>query len=179
MNNWRIIILPPATDSHSDFFISYDERLSVSRFWKVLVLKMSRLSFGTSENRRYPGSLVQKNFFDLRATVGLAIQNRMYLLSTVDPSNPIQCKKFGLVSDPSTKTIEALFIGRDPLIISMISHSITYAKSWPKPRIRTGTQHGWFSNGQVQSPLAWLHNYLIFRKMPWYCIVLWSHLWTY
>lgn len=91
----------------------------------------------------------------------------------------VQCKKFGLVSDPSTKTIEALFIGRDSLIISMISHSITYAKSWPKPRIRTGTQHGWFSNGQVQSPLAWLHNYLIFRKMPWYCIVLWSHLWTY
>lgn len=32
MNNWRIIILPPATDSHSDFFISYDERFSVSRF---------------------------------------------------------------------------------------------------------------------------------------------------
>ena len=59
MNNWRMIILPPTTESHSEFLYLMSSFLEpVSRFRTVLVLKMSHLCFGTFENRRYPGSLV-------------------------------------------------------------------------------------------------------------------------
>jgi len=54
------------------------------------------------------------HFFDMRATAGLAIRNRMDR-RTIEPMENamlLQYNKFGLVSDPSTKIIEALLIGR-------------------------------------------------------------------
>ena len=79
MNNWRMIILPPTTESHSEFFISY-EQFSRARF-PFPDSFCSKNEPSLLWHLRKPPipwiSCLNTFFYDMRAAAGLAIRNRM------------------------------------------------------------------------------------------------------